>query len=98
MFEALQMSLPAAVDGLASFGAAGLMGMMWLWERRQSRSYEQQLSDAHSRILRDEQRLKSLTQVVEHNTAALTRFNESQRVMIDTLKDLTQEVRHDRSR
>ena len=94
----MQMGILAAVDEFASFGAAGLMGMMWLWERRQSRSYEQQIGEAHSRILRDEQRLESLTQVVEHNTAALARFTESQRAMIDTLKDLTQEVRHDRSR
>ena len=82
---------------LTSLGAAGLMGMMWLWERRQSRSYEQQLSDCHARILRDEQRLEQLTKVVEQNTAALTRFNESQRVMIETLKDLSREVQHERT-
>lgn len=98
MFNGWAMSALALVGDLTSFGAAGLMGMMWLWERRQSRCYEQRLTDCHARILRDEQRLEKLTQVVEQNTAALTRFNESQRVMIETLKDLTREVQHERTR
>jgi hypothetical protein len=71
------------------------MGMMWLWERRQGVRQEQQLRDAHSRILRDEQRLSKLTQVVEQNTVAMTRMNESQRMMMDTLRDLTREIHHD---
>jgi RecJ-like exonuclease len=86
----------ALVTDMTSFGAAGLMGAMWLWERRQSRIHEQQIREAHSRILRDEQRLEKLTRVVEHNTAALTRFEDSQRMMAETLKDLAREVRHDR--
>ena len=98
MFDAFGISVLAIVGDLTSFGAAGLMGMMWFWERRQSRTYEQQLGDCHTRILRDEQRLEQLTKVVEQNTAALTRFNESQRVMIETLKDLSREVQHGRTR
>jgi len=83
------------VPELASFGAAGLMGMMWLWERKQGVRQEQQLRDTHNRILRDEQRLAKLTQVVEQNTAAMTRMNESQRMMMDTLRELTREIHHD---
>jgi len=98
MFDGNEMSILAMVGDLTSFGAAGLMGMMWLWERRQSRAYEQQINDCHKRILRDEERLDKLTKVVEQNTAALTRFNESQRVMIDTLKDLTREVKYEHTR
>jgi len=98
MFDALCTRAAAIVGDLTSFGAAGLMGMMWLWERRQSRIYEQQIGDCHARILRDEQRLEQLTKVVEQNTAALTRFNESQQVMIETLKDLSREVQHERTR
>ena len=64
---------------LASFGAAGLMGAMWLWERRLSRQRDEQLCQAHERILRDEQRLDKLTDVVEQNTAAIVRFSEIQR-------------------
>ncbi|GAH27066.1 unnamed protein product, partial [marine sediment metagenome] len=71
------MSVLSIMSDLASFGAAGLMGTMWLWERRLSRRREEQLSDAHQRILRDEQRLSELTHVVEKNTAAITGFTET---------------------
>jgi hypothetical protein len=94
----LAQAASALIPELASFGAAGLMGMMWLWERKQSFRYERQIREAHSRILRDEQRLAKLTQVVEQNTAALTRMTESQRMMMDTLRDLTREIHHEPTR
>ncbi|MBS3734473.1 MAG: hypothetical protein KGY99_06050 [Phycisphaerae bacterium] len=79
---------------VASLGAAGVMGAMWLWERRLSRVREQQLTDAHERIARDEQRLEQLTRVVEQNTAAVGRFTETQRQVVETLKDLARELRN----
>jgi len=82
------------VGDLANFGAAGLMGAMWLWERRLSRTRERQLSAAHERVMRDEQRLGQLTSVVEHNTTALARFSEIHREVVETLKDLSRELRH----
>lgn len=82
------------VTDLANFGAAGLMGAMWLWERRLSGTRERQLGEAHERILRDEQRLHMLTKVVDHNTAAVTRFAETQRQMIETLRDINRELHH----
>lgn len=88
------MTVFGFVTDLANFGAAGLMGAMWLWERKLSRTRERQLSDAHQRILRDEQRLQCLAQVVDHNTAAVTRFAETQRQMIETLRDLIRELHH----
>jgi hypothetical protein len=89
------MAVVGIVTDLANFGAAGLMGAMWLWERRLSRTRERQLGEAHSRILRDEQRLELLTQVVEHNTGAVSRFSETQRQVIETLRDLIREFFHD---
>ena len=88
------MAVLGFVTDLANFGAAGLMGAMWLWERRLSRTRERQLSEAHQRILRDEQRLDWLAQVVDHNTAAVTRFAETQRQMTETLRDLIRELHH----
>lgn len=79
---------------LTSFGAAGLMGAMWLWERRLSRSREQQLEDAHQRIVRDEQRLKLLTDVVDKNTAAIVRFLEHQKHHSELLRSLQEDYRH----
>ena len=86
------------VYDLASFGAAGLMGAMWLWERKLSRLREEQLSEAHNRILRDEQRLASLVKVVEQNTTAVGGFTETQRQVVEAMKDLVKELNYDRSR
>lgn len=88
------MTVLSIMSDLTSFGAAGLMGTMWLWERRLSRMREQQLTDAHGRILRDEERLGKLTDVVEQNTVALTRVTETQRQVIQVVKDLLRELQH----
>ncbi len=90
------MLCPSLIGDLTSFGAAGLMGAMWLWERRNSRTREEQLTDAHSRIIRDEQRLGKLIEVVEHNTVAMTRFTETQHSVRQTLADLREEIRNGR--
>jgi len=92
------MAVLSIISDLASFGAAGLMGTMWLWERKLSRHREEQLTEAHGRIMRDEQRLGKLTQVVELNTAAIARFAEIQRETCQTLKQLLQEFHHGRAR
>ena len=86
------MSLLALISDLASFGAAGLMGAMWLWERKLSRLREYQLTQSHERIIRDEQRLGKLIQVVEQNTTANTRVSEGQREVCETLKQLSKEI------
>ena len=82
------------IGDLATFGTAGLMGALWLWERKLSRLREEQLTAAHDRILRDEARLRMLTQVVEQNTSAISRFGEIQRETIETLRDLARELRN----
>lgn len=91
------MDVMTLLFDMTSFGAAGLMGAMWLWERRLSRRRERQLDEAHGRIARDEQRLEKLTEVVERNTAAISTFAETQRQVHETLKDLSRELRHDRT-
>ena len=81
----------SVIADLTSFGAAGLMGSMWLWERRLSRRREEQLDDAHDRIHRDEQRLACLTDVVDKNTAAIVRFATHQKTQNDLLQRLLSE-------
>ena len=90
------MLYTSAITNLASFGVAGLMGAMWLWERRHSNLREEQLNQAHARIVRDEQRLDKLVEVVEHNTAAMTRFSETQHLVRETLGELREEIRNGR--
>ncbi|HMO25205.1 MAG TPA: hypothetical protein PKB10_02970 [Tepidisphaeraceae bacterium] len=69
----LQME-PAARD-LSSLGAAGLMGVMWLWERRNSQKREQQLDEAHARIVADRLQLDLLADLVRQTTAAITHLS-----------------------
>ena len=89
-------SILSLISDLTSFGAAGLMGAMWLCERRLSRNREEQLSDAHQRIQRDEQRLSYMTDVVGRNTAAIVQFLEHQKEHSRILKQLREEMRHAR--
>jgi hypothetical protein len=65
-----------AIDQLANLGVAGIMGMMWLWERRTSRVREQQIDEAHARIMADRVMLDQLMQVVQRNTEALTNLTD----------------------
>jgi hypothetical protein len=59
-----------------NLGVAGIMGAMWLWERRTSRQREQQIDEAHARIMADGVMLDQLMAVVQRNTEALTRLAE----------------------
>src|SRR3954471_19604053 len=68
-----------------SFGAAGLMGAMWLWERKTSRQREEQLDEAHVRILSDRVQLEQLISVVRQNVEAMTRLSATQDQLVRKL-------------
>jgi hypothetical protein len=84
MFAIITLAQTAIPD-LTSFGMAGLMGAMWLWERRTSRQREQQLDEAHARILSDRIGLEQLIDVVRQNTEALGRFTATQEQLLRQL-------------
>ncbi|MCL2700649.1 MAG: hypothetical protein FWE88_03020 [Phycisphaerae bacterium] len=84
----------SVITDLTSMGAAGVMGAMWLWERRASAQRERELTESHGRILRDEQRLDKLTHVVEQATAAITRFQQTQQEMSELIKHVLKEIHH----
>ncbi len=75
-----------ALPQLTSFGAAGVMGAMWLWERRTSRQRDQQLDEAHTRIVGDRVQLDQLIEVVRGNAEAMTRLATVQDQLIRTLE------------
>ena len=70
----LAEAVTTALPDLAGLGSAGLMGAMWLWERRNSRQREQQLDEAHQRIMGDRVQLEQVFTVVRQNTDALARL------------------------
>ena len=63
---------------LTNLGAAGLMGAMWLWERRTSRQREEQLDEAHARIMGDRVELDQLIDVVRRNAETMSRLCAAQ--------------------
>jgi hypothetical protein len=67
------------VAAVAQFGVAGLIGWMWLTERRSSAAREQQLSELHERVLHDRTTTDVLISVVSANTRAMTALENSQR-------------------
>jgi len=74
-----------ALGQLTSLGAAGIMGAMWLWERRTSQKRDEQLDEAHSRILGDRVQLDQLIEVVRTNAEALTRLSALHDQLLRTL-------------
>jgi hypothetical protein len=75
-----------ALGQLTSLGAAGIMGAMWLWERRQSQQRDQQLDESHTRILGDRVQLEQLIEVVNTNAQAMTRLATVQDQLVRTLE------------
>ena len=80
----------APLESITGLGAAGFMGAMWLWERRTSQKREQQLDDAHVRILADGVQLDQLMLVVRQNAEAFARLCTTQEQL---LRQLTREER-----
>ena len=85
MLDVLAQTTPAALDQLTNLGVAGLMGAMWLWERRTSRTREQQIDEAHARIIADRVMLDQLLDVVRQNSEAMTRLTSTQTQLLGTL-------------
>jgi len=78
MLHLLGETVAPAIDQITQFGTAGLMGAMWLWERRTSQKREQQLDEAHARILGDGVQLEQLMTVVRQNAEAFARLCTTQ--------------------
>ena len=77
---------PLALEPLMELGPAGLMGALWLAERWLSRRRETQLTEAHERILGQQQEIEALLQIVKQNTAALERFDQTQHQLLRLLE------------
>lgn len=73
------------ITTLAQFGAAGLIGLLWLYERRHGALRDRQLEEAHRRLLTRERELDSLLKVLQDNTRAINTLELSQRRLIRLL-------------
>ena len=71
---------------LSEFGAAGLIGLMWMLERRHAAKRDRQLDEAHTRLLSQRQELDIWLQLVRENTKAVSGLEQAQRELIATLQ------------
>jgi hypothetical protein len=55
---------------------------MWLWERRTSRQREEQIDEAHARIMSDRVQIDQLIDVVKQNAEAMTRLSGTQEQLV----------------
>jgi hypothetical protein len=80
---------PDLLESVTQFGVAGLMGVLWVWERWLSRRQESQLRASHARLMRQHDELSVLIRLVQRNTASLERFEQTQRRLCRVLDRLT---------
>ena len=71
---------------LTEFGAAGLIGMLWLLERRAASARERQIDESHQRIMTSNQHVASLSEIVNRNTRAIESLERSQQRMLVLLE------------
>lgn len=71
---------------LSQFGVAGLIGWMWLAERRSASAREHQLSEAHARLMADAVGTEAIIETVRANTRAMVAMESAQRELISLLR------------
>ena len=74
---------------LTQFGAAGLIGILWILERRHAVTRDRQLEQAHRKIFEAERDAQLLLNVVRDNTRAIAALEGSQQQLADLLRTLT---------
>lgn len=70
---------------LTQFGVAGLIGWMWITERRASAAREKQIGELHERIMRERTELEVLVTALKENTRAMTALETGQRGLVALL-------------
>ncbi|GEM_PF-1602615 len=85
------------VQHLAQLGAAGLMGLLWVLERRHGSQRERELTEAHLRIMENRTELGELIGVVKDNTAALSAVHGGQERLSRACEQVAVELRQARA-
>lgn len=70
---------PELLGSLAQLGAAGLIGWMWLSERRGAMEREAQIKESHAALMSERAQLDVLVRALEGNTRAMTALEAGQR-------------------
>ena len=78
----MDVELAAAV---AQFGSAGLIGWMWLTERRGAAERDRQVAELHQRILQERECVTACLDALKDNTRAITALEGTQRVLAEAV-------------
>ncbi|MEM7755174.1 MAG: hypothetical protein AAF297_06020 [Planctomycetota bacterium] len=76
------------VASITQFGVAGLIGWMWMTERRAAAAREKQLGDVHERLMRERREMELIVEVVRENTRMLAGVEAGQRALVDAVERL----------
>lgn len=76
---------PDSAALVTQFGVAGLIGWMWLTERRAGQDREQKLSEAHAMLAQERTSVSALLKALDDNTRAIATLEGTQRRLIDAL-------------
>ena len=80
---------PQLATMAAQFGVAGLIGWMWLTERRAGADRDKQLSDAQTMLTQGQKSIDVLLKALDDNTRAIAAMEGTQRALIDSLNRAT---------
>jgi len=73
------------LSAVTQFGVAGMVCAMWLIERRASAKREQQINEAHEKLIGQMDDRAALIEVIRDNTRALCLLEAGQRGLVDAL-------------
>lgn len=82
-----------SLTALTQFGAAGLIGLLWVLERRLASHRDRQLDEAHRKIASTERDLQALLCVVKENTKAINTLEQSQIRLISLLERIVPSIK-----
>ena len=73
---------------LSRFGVAGLIGVLWVLERRHAAHRDRQLDEAHRMVVEHRREAETLLEVVKDNTRAIVSLEAGQRRLAELIKSL----------
>ncbi|CAG0953166.1 hypothetical protein PHYC_00311 [Phycisphaerales bacterium] len=79
---------PETTALLTQFGTAGLIGWLWLGERRAATERERQLTAVHERLAQERRGLEVAVEALRDNTRVLAGVESGQRALLAALDRL----------
>lgn len=83
---------PELLTNLTQFGVAGLIGWMWLTERKAAAERERQLTESHRRIVHQTEDRAALVDALRDCTRAMVALECAQRALIIVVDRVAERV------